>query len=165
MSQQHLKCTCQPNRLAQTFREDPGLIEKLKERQMELEEKLLDFEHKKGNLERENLMLEENIKLESQGLKENQVVQQQLTEELRNHKILSYKKQNEVHLLIQHVHENEAEKKQLMNEIEFFKQQLLHTNETQYQLAKKEEHIKLLTNRISELEQNIAQVKRDAYYK
>lgn len=31
---------------------------------MELEEKLLDFEHKKGNLERENFMLEENIKLE-----------------------------------------------------------------------------------------------------
>lgn len=36
---------------------------------MELEEKLMDFDHKKGNLERENLMLEDNIKLELQGLK------------------------------------------------------------------------------------------------
>ncbi|CAD8157894.1 unnamed protein product [Paramecium pentaurelia] len=165
MSQSHLKCTCQSYRQTQTLREDPGLIEKLKERQMELEEKLMDFDHKKGNLERENLMLEDNIKLELQGLKENQVIQQQLTEELRDNKILTYKKQNELHILIQNVHENEAEKKQLMNEIEFLKQSLLHTNENQIQLGKKEEHIKLLLNRISELEQNITQLKREVQFK
>ncbi|CAK80545.1 unnamed protein product (macronuclear) [Paramecium tetraurelia] len=111
MQQTHLKCTCQQLSQVNTIREDPGLVEKLKERQMELEEKQLEFEHKKGNLERENVMLEENIKIELQGLKENQLIQQQLIEELRNNKISAYKRQNELHLLIQNVHENEAEKK------------------------------------------------------
>lgn len=51
-------------RASQPLIEDPALIERLRERELELEEKLLDFEHRKGNLERENAMLEENIKLE-----------------------------------------------------------------------------------------------------
>lgn len=56
-------------RASQPLIEDPALIERLRERELELEEKMLDFEHRKGNLERENAMLEENIKLELQGLK------------------------------------------------------------------------------------------------
>lgn len=37
--------------------EDPALLEKLKERQLELEELSLEVEHVIGNLQRENHML------------------------------------------------------------------------------------------------------------